>query len=329
MTTVKFAASLNSNRHLLCLHLSPWSSVISTTGRRSFIHAISRKDAVCGLRGITEDNPPSPHHPSQLLLPSRDLHISPPVSSSNISINDRKSFSNLESLPLKISTDIFTESREEIIARLTEADFRKSAPRIIRKADKDKSASKSAVFMPFCLVNEEPSILFTLRSSKLTSHRGQVSFPGGRMDPSDVDVTHTALRETEEELGIPASCADVWGEITPVMDNSQHLVYGILGFIGHFESLEIRKNPDEVESVFTMTLHQLCNLENRGYTYFDRSFDTFTSPVFLGGDYRVWGLSAMMLDKAMQLILPNDYQPYGEIVFPYTSTKKKIEYSPH
>lgn len=64
------------------------------------------------------------------------------------------------------------------------------------------------------------AIYILMVQDSILSH--SCSFPGGRIDPSDVDSTHTALREMEEELGIPSSYADVWGELTPVIGRVQY-----------------------------------------------------------------------------------------------------------
>ncbi|MBP7601647.1 MAG: CoA pyrophosphatase, partial [Thermoflexales bacterium] len=58
-------------------------------------------------------------------------------------------------------------------------------------------------------------VVLTRRTETLGKHRGQISFPGGRMDPGDLDLIQTALRETREELGIDVSGADVLGTLTP------------------------------------------------------------------------------------------------------------------
>uniref|UniRef100_A0A7N5KQ30 Nudix hydrolase 8 n=1 Tax=Ailuropoda melanoleuca TaxID=9646 RepID=A0A7N5KQ30_AILME len=79
----------------------------------------------------------------------------------------------------------------------------------------------AAVLVPLCSVRGVPALLYTLRSSRLAgSHKGDVSFPGGKCDPTDQDVVHTALRETHEELGLTVSEEHVWGVLRPVHDRA-------------------------------------------------------------------------------------------------------------
>ena len=71
-------------------------------------------------------------------------------------------------------------------------------------------APNYATFVPLCVFQGTPCMLFTLRSSNLYKHRGEISFPGGKSDPTDANLIDTALRETEEEIGLPRSRIDVW-----------------------------------------------------------------------------------------------------------------------
>lgn len=81
----------------------------------------------------------------------------------------------------------------------------------------------AAVLVPLCLVRGVPALLYTLRSSRLVGrHKGDVSFPGGKCDPDDQDVIHTALRETQEELGLEVPKEHVWGVLQPVYDRVSH-----------------------------------------------------------------------------------------------------------
>ncbi|RKP26241.1 NUDIX hydrolase domain-like protein, partial [Syncephalis pseudoplumigaleata] len=69
----------------------------------------------------------------------------------------------------------------------------------------------AAVLVPLCTVDGQPSVLFTLRSAELNSHRGEISFPGGKRDPTDHSLTDTALRETREEIGLTAEQIEILG----------------------------------------------------------------------------------------------------------------------
>ncbi|XP_007943127.1 nucleoside diphosphate-linked moiety X motif 8-like [Orycteropus afer afer] len=82
----------------------------------------------------------------------------------------------------------------------------------------------AAVLVALCLVRGAPALLYTLRSSRLAGrHKGDVSFPGGKCDPDDQDVVHTALRETLEELGLAVPEHHVWGILHPVFDQITQL----------------------------------------------------------------------------------------------------------
>ncbi|KAM9318490.1 mitochondrial coenzyme A diphosphatase NUDT8 isoform 2-T2 [Pholidichthys leucotaenia] len=137
----------------------------------------------------------------------------------------------------------------------------------------------ASVLVSLCSVQGEPAFLFTLRSSTLKGrHKGDVSFAGGKSDPSDRDVVSTALREAREELGINVGAKCVWGVLKPLREF--------------------------VEEIFTLSLSHLCNPLNQGYTHF-RTGDKYgyTLPVFRNGKHRVWGLTAMALDHTLKLIV--------------------------
>ncbi|XP_055271340.1 mitochondrial coenzyme A diphosphatase NUDT8 [Moschus berezovskii] len=169
----------------------------------------------------------------------------------------------------------------------------------------------AAVLVPLCSVRGVPALLYTLRSSRLAGrHKGDVSFPGGKCDPADRDVVHTALRETQEELGLAVPEEQVWGVLRPVHDREKVTVVPVLAGVGPLDPQRLRPNPEEVDEVFALPLAHLLQEQNQGYTHFCRGGHfQYTLPVFLHGPHRVWGLTAVITEFTLKLLAPGVYQP--------------------
>uniref|UniRef100_A0A8C5QM63 Nudix hydrolase domain-containing protein n=1 Tax=Leptobrachium leishanense TaxID=445787 RepID=A0A8C5QM63_9ANUR len=169
--------------------------------------------------------------------------------------------------------------------------------------------ASAGVLVTLCSLKGVPSFLYTLRSSQLRGrHKGDVSFPGGKRDATDRNIIYTALREAQEELRVTLTPASAWGAMKPIMDWTGMTIVPVLANIGPLEDLAVAPNPDEVESILTLPISQACTDVCRGYTYFrQRGRYSYTLPVFRLKEYKVWGLTAMMTDSALSLLLPNSY----------------------
>jgi 8-oxo-dGTP pyrophosphatase MutT (NUDIX family) len=139
------------------------------------------------------------------------------------------------------------------------------------------------------------SVLFIRRSTRLTSHRGQIGFPGGRLEAGDASPRDTALRETFEEIGLNPSKVEVLGrgDPTPALDGS--LVHPIV--VRTSASInELTINPGEVSEVFLVPLDMLFSTRKKKF-----KFNLFgcwrASFLYDCGSILVWGLSAEILAK--------------------------------
>ncbi|KAH6915848.1 hypothetical protein BKA70DRAFT_1092938 [Coprinopsis sp. MPI-PUGE-AT-0042] len=111
--------------------------------------------------------------------------------------------------------------------------------RLLEQATEEPHSSQgtAAVLIPLCNVDNEPSIIFELRSRTLRSHSGEVSFPGGRVDDSDPSYEYTALRETHEELGIDPRRVESLGTFGPPEQNMKGNLRVWPTVVGSFSSL--------------------------------------------------------------------------------------------
>lgn len=160
--------------------------------------------------------------------------------------------------------------------------------------------NNAAVLVPLCVVDGEVCILYTLRSSNLKAHGGQVSFPGGKRDGNETAV-ETALRETEEEIGLPSRDVDVWGEMSIVQGrNANVLIAPVVGVINDFNINTLKINADEVEEVFTVPLASLCDVQNHGHI---ESIPFL--PVFVHGKHKIWGITGFITKTFLNCFVPD------------------------
>ena len=147
------------------------------------------------------------------------------------------------------------------------------------------------------IAHRSSHILLTLRSSTLKSHTGQISFPGGRIEPGETPEA-AALRECEEETGIPAHLPEILGRLSPITSPaSKGAVLPIVAWL--HEDTEIHIHPAEVEEAFWQPLDDLgepliTEWELRGMHVLVPHWPVHRVPL--------WGLTACVLEELRQLL---------------------------
>ena len=161
----------------------------------------------------------------------------------------------------------------------------------------DAAPRPASVLVPLLATGTSVEVLLTRRTAHLHDHAGQISFPGGRADAGDRDPVHTALREAEEEIGLPAGHVDILGSLPEYVTGTGYRVTPVVGLIERpFEHRLDRFEVDEAFAVPLAFLMNPCNHERRAIVHEGVSRRFYAMPwTSAGRRYFIWGATAAML----------------------------------
>jgi len=164
-----------------------------------------------------------------------------------------------------------------------------------------RGGTHAAVLLALYGWPEQPGLIFTERRADLRRHAGEVSFPGGRRDPGDTDLTATALREADEEIALDPAAVDVVGALPPVSTFvTDYLVHPFVGLVPHPAELDLQPNPTEVETVLAFSLellregYEMRRLLRRGIP--------IHTPTYEVEGQLIWGATARILGNLLDRI---------------------------
>jgi 8-oxo-dGTP pyrophosphatase MutT (NUDIX family) len=159
-------------------------------------------------------------------------------------------------------------------------------------------AALAAVLAPVLATQPEPRLVFTKRADSMSRHAGEISFPGGLLDPGE-DLPEAALREAEEELGISPDDVELVGALPPVHTHVSGIL--IVPFVGMLWS-DPRFTPNEAEiaEVIEVPVATLIDVGGeREFTFEGSSFRTFVFPV---DEHVIWGATGRILKSLLDLL---------------------------
>ena len=158
----------------------------------------------------------------------------------------------------------------------------------------------AAVLVPLYVNDGELHVVLTRRRADLRRHPGEVSFPGGRQDAGE-DLATTALREAEEEVGLPRDDVCIVGALTPVPTIATG--YAVYPFVGLIEpGREWVLSPREVDAVLELSLRELQ--AGHGRQRMIRRGVPFRTEVYVVGEHFIWGATARMLRDLLTRLQP-------------------------
>lgn len=158
----------------------------------------------------------------------------------------------------------------------------------------------AAVLIPIIDHESGLTVLLTERASHLKNHAGQISFPGGRIEPNDLNPLRAALRETEEEIGLPREHVTFVGYLEPQLVLSGYWVTPVVAFVQ--PGFELRLDHREVAGAFEVPLLHIldeANHRSRERTLGDISVQVYDIPY---RNHNVWGATAGMLMALYKLL---------------------------
>lgn len=162
---------------------------------------------------------------------------------------------------------------------------------------------QAAVLLPVVVRGGDASMLFTRRADHLPEHPGQVSFPGGQLEPDDTDIVACALRETFEETGIAPAQVSVAGFLDTYLTITAYAVTPVVGLVQN--DFILRPDPHEVETIFEVPLPVILepgNLHTESRVLNGREVQYY---VLEYNGFRIWGAtSAMLADFRARMLRP-------------------------
>ncbi len=138
---------------------------------------------------------------------------------------------------------------------------------------------------------DSPSIIYTQRSSIVSTHSGEVSFPGGMMEDIDTDLYQTALRESSEEMNLDPLIVDKIGRLDYLVSRYDIEVNPFVAVIDEKPNLE---GNSEIEEIFEVPIEFLLNKNNMTTQTFQRDNMKLEMPTWYYNDQKIWGLTAMI-----------------------------------
>lgn len=150
----------------------------------------------------------------------------------------------------------------------------------------------AAVLMPI-VDRPEPGLILTTRSANLRNHAGQIAFPGGRVDADDRDAAAAALREADEEIGLPPASVEVIGLADPYRTITGFRITPVVGIVP--PDIALRPSPAEVADIFEVPLCRL--LDSRKHVRRQAVWEGATRTwyeIHVDGR-RIWGATAGMI----------------------------------
>ena len=169
----------------------------------------------------------------------------------------------------------------------------------------ENSLKKASVLIAVTrpLPQVDSHIVLTVRSAGLKRHAGQISLPGGKRENSDSDAVATALRESEEEIGLPPSEVKILGKLGDIALPSGYLVTPIVGLID--TGLGFRRQKEEVEDIFEAPLTLVLNIPSyrKSKVKFEGKEKTILEIQYRS--YRIWGATAAILFNLAQRVSHN------------------------
>lgn len=162
----------------------------------------------------------------------------------------------------------------------------------------------AAVLIPLYQAEAGWHVLFTQRTHLVETHKGQVSFPGGRVDPEDEDRVATALREAEEEIGLRREHVTVLGQLDELLTVTQYRITPIVGVFGWPYPFVL--SEAELSAVFGVPLTWLANPQNLEIRFREPLVTGPKVPVYYlqYEAYTIWGATARMLINLLDVLKP-------------------------
>ncbi|MBC7602202.1 MAG: CoA pyrophosphatase [Ramlibacter sp.] len=168
----------------------------------------------------------------------------------------------------------------------------------------EREPARASVLIPI-VMRERPTILLTERTTHLSTHSGQVAFPGGKRDDTDIDEVHTALREAHEEIGLQRRLIEVIGQMPTYTTGTQFIITPVIGLVQPDHQLVL--NAFEVADAFEVPLDFLMNPAHHhrhALEWGGHRREWLSIPYMDGTTERfIWGATAAMLRNFYRFVV--------------------------
>ena len=168
-----------------------------------------------------------------------------------------------------------------------------------------KQSVPAAVLIPLFFKDGQAHLLFTKRTELVEHHKGQISFPGGRKDDTDSDLEYTALRETEEEVGIKQGHVQLLGRTDRFLTNTYFMVSPFVGYFNYPYPFVVSEG--EIDRLIEVPLLHLMNPKIFEIKPYKKDEHTWMVHYYYYNSDIIWGVTGFLLSNFLSILFDHTH----------------------